>query len=240
MNIRRGSPVEACFLLKLHKIITDYSPDFILIENSRYIQKTKEVFISCGNFGLYVRNYHITGLRMGEIFEVPISIDILSRLRWLSLARNKLKTLPKSLCNLKKLNQLKLYGNQFENFPKWLIKFLKKIYVPEFIKEGVLPEDAQILSLISAFTPLKLFNIMYNNDVLIEGTKIIPLLIQEFEIGLRYYKLNEEGHVTGIYLWPGFEIKLFPLPNFINEQIKYLKFLEEYRLNTIELQKIVK
>ena len=170
-----------------------------------------------------------------KLTSIPKSIGILLKLQNLNLWNNCLKTLPKSIGNLTNLKTLFLDWNNFSEIPnlKWdslisleklnlnnnsklnnnipqsLFKLAQKNFARKYVEEGVIPSEAPVLSLLEFFAGMKL-----------KKTEQIDHISSYYACN---YKLNNKGHVIGIYLfgYPIFQICIFP------EQVCSLKYLEE-------------
>jgi Leucine-rich repeat (LRR) protein len=168
---------------------------------------------------------NLTGLRYlnltrNELRILPPSIKNLKNLRELCLCRNNLVILPDWLANLPKLRRLNLSGNPIKSTPNWLIKFAECNYNYIYTFSGVIPSEATILSLLEVLSGLRLFKLDQDKSNL-------------YGVPTRYYKINEDGHITTICLDqsnPG--LGIFP------EKLCELGYLEELYIKCHRLTKI--
>lgn len=194
----------------------------------------------------YIERYgHVTALNLAgwKLNILPESIGALSKLRYLDLGRNSISKLPKALLNLSelkeldlsdttlqrlpewlgnlpKLRKIDLSNNHLKNIPSWVLEFAKKRYSPKYILDGVVPSESVVLGLLDMLTGWH-FDKAERDD----------------QIELNYaqcFKINDEGHIIGIYIaypeWP--RIGIFP------EQICDLTFLKELYLINHDLKQI--
>ena len=161
-----------------------------------------------------VENGHIIALSLPffELGELPESIGLLSKLEYLDIRGNELKSLPSSFNSLSNLKELILAENNLENDLDFIYEFAKHHYSNHYEKEGVISSEAPVLGLLEIFKgePLEI----------IENS--IDLTDMEC---LNFFKLDEFGHVIGIYIDDPGLVGIFP------KQICYLNFLEELRLS---------
>jgi len=155
---------------------------------------------------------------------LPKSIKLLTRLRYLSLYDNDVNQLPESMSSLKKLVRLDLRQTNLTSIPDFMMNIARKYHVVKYIVEGVVPKEAVILGLIQLISKIKLKKISQYDDI----------HNYDFNHNLWYYKINNLGHIIGIYLF-NFEtpyLGLFP------EQICILEYLEELYLSNNDIQYI--
>lgn len=160
-----------------------------------------------------VENGHIIALAFPffELGELPESIGLLSKLEYLDIRGNELKLLPNSFSSLSNLKELVLYENNLESELDFIYEFAKHHYSNNYEKEGVISSEAPVLGLLEIF----------KGDPLEKIENSIDLANMEC---LNFFKLDEYGHVIGIYIDnPGFR-------GVIPKQICDLNFLEELRL----------
>lgn len=95
----------------------------------------------------------------------------------------------------------------------------------EFVGEGVIYEEAILLTLFEKINPEKLIKINFNED-----------LNDIYEGFLMHYKISEDGHILGLYFGPvGGDPGQIP---FIPENIYRLHHLEEFVIHQCELETI--
>jgi len=160
-----------------------------------------------------VENGHIIALNLifFKLEELPESIGLLSELEYLNIRGNKLKSLPSSFKSLSNLKELVLAKNKLENDLDFIYEFAKHHYSEHYEKERVVSSEAPVLGLLEIFKGRPIEKIEDNFD------------LYELEC-LNFYRLNENGHVIGIYIHDLGVKGVFP------KQICELNFLEELRL----------
>ncbi|MFX1479435.1 MAG: leucine-rich repeat domain-containing protein [Promethearchaeota archaeon] len=129
-NIFQVVPLEAKFLIDLFNSLNHIGESLDL--NANYTNKFsfKNASLHHCNTGFYapkiisVRNKHVYTLQLGgfELKELPKSISLLRRLRFLTIYDTNLHDLPKSIKKLKHLSCLKLARNNFKKLPKSISK----------------------------------------------------------------------------------------------------------------------
>jgi len=113
-------PEEVSFLLDLG-IQIGKDNIIYLGEDTYYVFEDNEVCI--------IKNGHITELSISLKSEIPQSIDLLKKLKFMDLSSNFLIELPNSLYKLKELKELDLSWNNFTTFPKILTKLKSMEYL---------------------------------------------------------------------------------------------------------------
>jgi Leucine-rich repeat (LRR) protein len=196
-----------------------------------------------------VRNGRVIALRLSNknINTLPESIGNLRRVRFLHLAHNNLTTLPQSVKSLTRLRYLSLFNTNLKKLPdlmysfrklrhldiKWtnitstpdsLMMIAKRNFSMKFIAEEVSPLEAPILGLIELISKVKLEKIGQHYNI----------HDYDFPRNLHYYKIDEEGHVIGLYVFNQFDPLLGIFPN----QLCNLRYLEELYLSNNEIQRI--
>lgn len=181
-----------------------------------------------------VRNGHITGITLYgskpesignlkklkylyihgyDIKELPKSIVNLYELRTLHIDECNINILPNFLASLPKLRQLALVSIELTEIPDWVYNLAnQKHYTRKYINEGVIPSEAQFLGLVSI--------------LLGRHTNKIDSFEEIGHNYAQYYKIDDNGHITGIFI-------IYPEGPFIGvvpKQIKNLEYLEELYL----------
>jgi len=163
-------------------------------------------------------------LNLGKIGfeEIPNFIYSFSQLVTLNLKKNKLTSTPNLTKELKSLVNLNLKGNPITGIPDWLFNFSRERLSFKYIEEGVKEDEAPILGLLEILVGEKLKKANKKEDWVVYCKAWLYRLC--YCCGARYYTINNEGHVLGIYLSVRKNLyqKSFP------EHIKSLKFLKEY------------
>jgi len=154
--------------------------------------------------------------------EIPPFIFSFSHLESLNLKKNKLKSIPNLTKELKSLVKLNLKGNPITEIPDWLFDFSQKCLSLKYIQEGVKEDEAPILGLLEILVGEKLKKADKKENWVVYCKAWLYRLC--YCCGARYYTINEEGNVLGIYLSVRENLyqKCFP------EHINSLKFLKEY------------
>ncbi len=114
----------------------------------------------------------------------------------------------------------------FDSLKKELLKKKIDSYIQGYVNEGVLYEEAILLAYFEQFFSEKLTRINFNEDV-DDIYKMMGFLT--------HYKVNEKGHVTGLYFTPHGDPWYIP---FIPENIYRLQHLEELVIFRSELKKL--
>ncbi len=193
-----------------------------------------------------INKNHVTALDFAgqKLKQIPDSIGFVSKLQCLNLWDNNLTTLPKSIECLSNLKYLFLDWNRFrelpdlrwdklisleklsitnnfklKKFPNSLILLIKQNFVKKYINEGVNSNDAHILGLLEILTGMKLRKFTNN--------KLPKLYACD-------YKVDLNGHITGIYLYGYHSFQI----NFIPKQIYKLKHLEDLVLRDQNIKNI--
>ncbi|MBY9002397.1 MAG: hypothetical protein KGD73_00345 [Candidatus Lokiarchaeota archaeon] len=203
--------------IEAHKFLSgldDFTKKFGIQEDYR-LELIKEN-TSISNKGLARINAsidgHIIKLTLKELNHIPLSINSLPNLNSLTIDHCTLKNKLINGLNFPDINQLIFTNNNIENLPDWVWKFAnnKKAF-NKFIKNGVVFSEAPKLALIEILTGKAL-------DLIKKFEK--PRLKKA-----HYYKINELGHITGIYITND-RIKIGIIPH----QLCNLKRLEELHL----------
>ncbi len=187
-----------------------------------------------------VRNGHITGIALYG--SIPESIGILKKLKYLYINGYNIKELPKLIenlyelrtlhideCNIKnlpnflatlpKLKRLALVSVGLTEIPDWVYNLAnQKHYTQKYINEGVIPSEAQFLGLVSI--------------LLGRHTNKIDFFEEIGRNYAQYFKIDDTGHITGIFItYPE-----GPCIGVIPKQIKNLKYLEELYLSRQDIK----
>ncbi len=154
---------------------------------------------------LYIHSYNIK--------ELPKSMANLYELRTLHIDGCNIKSLPNFLASLPKLKRLALISAELTEIPDWVYNLAnQKHYTQKYIKEGVIPYEAQFLGLVSI--------------LLGRHTNKIDSFEQIVHNYAQYYKIDDNGHITGIFItYPE-----GPFIGVIPKQINNLEYLEELYL----------
>lgn len=141
----------------------------------------------------YIRGINLNYWMLDEI---PDSIKYLTKLRY--IRGSGIERLPQSFEFLPRLRDFKLNGKGLTYIPKNIISIAKKRYSLKYLYEGVVGSEAYILGIIQMMTGYELFKVEKEENV--------------FNIGSgEFYKIDENGHIIGIYLWSeGDGIGAFP------------------------------
>jgi len=228
-------PDEALFLLDLEIEVNFFNIDYLKI----YSTNTVYGVINSNYMMCAIKNGHITALNLSNwgLSSLPNSIGNLNKLKYLILKNNNLKTIPESISSLHRLRTLNLSGCKIVNLPnaitnlkkiknlslcqnfnlnlipQSIITMAKKYLSMKYIREGVNPSEAFILALMEILSGSKLKKI-----------KADELIIYKDEAC--NYKINENGHVIGIYIFNSHLSNLTTFPN----QVCSLEYLEELEL----------
>ncbi|MFX1280511.1 MAG: leucine-rich repeat domain-containing protein [Promethearchaeota archaeon] len=132
-NIFQVVPLEAKFFIDLFNALNQIEENLDLNINYTHKFSFKNASLHHCNAGFYapiiisVRNKHAYALMLGgfKLKELPKSISLLKKLRFLTLYNTDLHHLPKSIQNLKNLSCLKLARNNFKKLPKSISKLGK-------------------------------------------------------------------------------------------------------------------
>ena len=188
-----------------------------------------------------------------NLTELPESFKNLKNLRYLLFHGIDLTEIT-DISHLPKLRYLSLNGIELESIPQWVKIKARKYHSLHYIKEGVNKNDACVLGLLEILIGMPLDNVrkkviedeislslmsrrLYperNIDIesRISNEEYIKSTIEEYFYnahGTEFYKINEEGYVTGISI-SAYEasISLKYLP----EEIGNLKYLKELFIST--------
>ncbi|MFX1425402.1 MAG: leucine-rich repeat domain-containing protein [Promethearchaeota archaeon] len=129
-NIFQVVPLEVKFLIDLFIALNQIGKSLDLNTNYTHKFSFKNASLHHCNTGFYapkmigVRNKHVYTLMLGgfELKELPKSISLLRKLRFLTIYNTDLHGLPKSIQKLKQLSCLKLSRNKFKKLPKSISK----------------------------------------------------------------------------------------------------------------------
>ncbi|MFX1324417.1 MAG: hypothetical protein ACFE8N_05640 [Promethearchaeota archaeon] len=244
-NLFKLIPEEARFLRDLDLILCEGQEEAEIGKKLlEYIKNSKSISKLPKNFPpntykpcMKISNRHIILLNLSgcELECIPDSLKLLSNLKSLNLSYNNLSSVPESINSLLTLECLNLTGNKLTSVPKSinclsnllyfnlsfnpinpipqsLLKLAKNKFSDRYILEGVIPSESHILGLLEILTGFHL-------------SKLNKL--RDFEINEEFtntYKINEEGHITGIYMYD-FELNN-PIISIIPGQICDLKHLD--------------
>lgn len=236
---------EALFLLDLELSVNFFNTNYFKIYSSNTVNgvidgnymmcaiKNKHIVaLNLSNWGLNIIPESISSLsklkhlilKNNNIETLPQSIGLLHGLRTLDLSKCKITTLPDSLINLHMLKKLSLNRNhKLEVIPQSIIFIAKKYFSKKYIWEGVTSSDAFVLGLLEILTGLKLKRL--RDDELILYRK-----------KARHYKINNNGKVTGIYLFHSQLSNLTLIP----EQLCSLECLQDLELPNNDIKVIPK
>ena len=157
-------------------------------------------------------NGHITKLILKELNHIPLSINSLPNLKSLTIDHCTLKTKLIHELNFPNISQLTFTNNIVDKLPDWVWKIANiKNTFNKFIKKGVVLSEAPILALIEILSGMAL-------DIIKKFEK--PHLKKAY-----CYKIDELGHVLGLYI-TNEKIKIGLIPY----QLCNLKKLEELHL----------
>lgn len=163
-----------------------------------------------------------------ELSVLPNSLKKLRNLRYLYFYETNLSELPQFLALLPKLRYLGLQGIKLNSIPEWVKTKARKYHSRKYIREGVNIKDAYILGLFEILLGIPLENVRkfvenrINEDNEFNGDENdINDIINDAFCDLTSYKINKQGHVTGISLF-GENIRCIP------KEIKNLKSLEKF------------
>ena len=185
-----GFKEERFFLdLETTQIESSNHIDFKIGYFSRFKADNIEILQNDNYYNFMIKDFHVIALDLSrwEIKELPKSIGILSKLRYLSLANLELNYLPETINLLSHLKYLNLGGNKFRNIPQWLLDFIDGIFSQKYIDEGVEPIEAVALSLIEVLKGSKLEKVNIESDLI------------HWESALNY-KINNDGNIIGLYI----------------------------------------
>ncbi|MFX0041649.1 MAG: hypothetical protein ACFE8L_01940 [Candidatus Hodarchaeota archaeon] len=228
-------------LVKIYNVVHKESKFLLEIESMINIDR------NIGFYKFVKKKGHVLALDLAgqKLGAIPESIGSLSHLENLNLWNNNLTSLPESIESLIKLKSLYLDWNNFSILPeiKWerlkaleklnlnnnvminnvpdsLFRLAKRNFSKKYVKEGTITTDASVLGLLEFFTGMKL-----------KKTKLDDQIYTHYACN---YKINETGHIIGIYLYgyPIFQTCIFP------KQICYLEFLEELILRDQNIKQI--
>ena len=160
-------------------------------------------------------------LAHNNLILLPETIKSLTRLRSLSLFNNNFKQLPESISCLKKLRHLNIKWTKITSTPNFLTAITRRNFSMKFIAEGVSSLEAPVLGLIELISKVKLEKIGQNENI----------HDYDFPHYFNYYKIDEEGHVIGLYVFSQSDPSLGVFPN----QICDLKYLKELYLSNNEI-----
>jgi len=166
---------------------------------------------------LEIKNKHITSLDLffWKLRELPESIGSLSKLKYLTLGSENLQKVPSSFDHLKELKWVELSSiPKFDSIPNWILYIAKRCYAKGYIKDGVNENEAAILGLFDLLIGYELYMLGKYQDV-------------QSHSQICAYRLNQNGHISEIYLSNPKKFKLYILP----EQITILTSLEILDLN---------
>ena len=170
-------------------------------------------------------NGHITKLILKELNHIPLSINSLPNLKTLTIDHCTLKTKLIHELNFLNISQLTFTNNIVDKLPDWVWKIANiKNTFNQFIKNGVVLSEAPILALIEILSGMAL-------DIIKKIEK--PHLKKAY-----CYKIDELGHVIGLYITNDL-IKIGLIPY----QLCNLKSLEELHLvrqNITHIPKCIK
>lgn len=222
----------------------------IVHEESRFLLEIESMLNNQRTIGFYKpmkRKGHILALDLAckKLKKIPNLIGSLQKLEHLNLWNNNLRSLPESVESLSNLKSLYLDWNKFSILPeiKWerlrslrklnlnnnfmlreipdsLFKLAKNNFSEAYIKEGTISGEASVLGLLQFFTGMKLKKIEIDDQI--------------YAHYACNYKVNETGHIIGIYLYgyPIFQTCIFP------KHICFLEFLEELILRDQNIRQI--
>jgi Leucine-rich repeat (LRR) protein len=154
--------------------------------------------------------------------ELPKSLRMLSKLRWLNLESSGLKVVPDWLGKFIDLSYLNLYNCNLKTLPKSIFELSRRNFTQKYVSKGVNIHDAAVLGIFEMLVGRKLKNIK---------------LIRDGE-EKRHYKLNGKGFIISLDI--SFDgSSLYCLP-FIPEQISLLKHLEKLFIFKTSIDKLPK
>ena len=239
---------EARFLFELEIILAENEEGFeakIGLLNRNRMMSLDEMLIGDG-VCFMIENGHVIALNLSgwNVKDIPKSITTLSKiqhldlgkmgfeevpdflysfsqLKTLDLRKNKLKSVPDLTQELQTLDNLNLKENPISEIPNWLFVFARK-KSSQYVKEGVNKDEAPVLRLLEILVGQKLKQADKKKDWVVYCKAWLYRLC--YCCGARYYTIDEEGHVSGIYLSARENLyqKSFP------KHIDSLKFLKEY------------
>lgn len=185
-----------------------------------------------------------------ELSVLPNSIKDLRNLRYLYFCETGLMKLPNFIAELPKLRYIGLQGIKLNSIPEWVKKKARKYHSLRYIKEGVNRDDAYVLGLLEILIGVCIDNVrkkVIEDDISyhklqkslhlqtaesktdikskIDNEDYIKSQIEEyfydFHGTTKFYKINDEGYVTGISI-------INNCINFIPKEIKNLKYLNRF------------
>jgi len=218
---------ESKFFLDLLFLLNNNAPRLYWAEVKFWFLTESEGYSICmvkdlESHSIYaVENGHIIALSLPffELGELPESVGLLSKLEYLDIRGNELKSLPSSFSSLSNLKELILAENNLENDLGFIYEFAKHHYSNHYEKGGVISSEAPVLGLLEIFKGYPLEKIENSID------------LTDMEC-LNFFKLDEFDHVIGIYIYNPGLVGIFP------KQICSLTFLEELRLSYCSISRI--
>ena len=230
---------EALFLLDLDVQVGFFNIDYFKM----YLSNSVKGVISSNYMMCSIKNGHIKALNLSNwgISILPESICYLSKLKHLILTNNKIKELPTSIGFLNQLQTLDLGNCQINSLPDSLseLKMLKKLSIDRNLELKSLPEPILLIAKNNISEKYVHEGVVIHEAFALSLLEILcgrKIEKSNFNEKMWHYKLNEKGHVVGIYIFN----KNIPKFSILPEQICNLKFLEELYIPNQALKYIPK
>ena len=170
-------------------------------------------------------------LSYNKLESVPSSIKYLHRLTFLNLANNKIKYVPIAFRSLNRLKWMDLSFNSFGEVPDFIKKIAKRRFSSPYIKEGIAFNEAYILGLIEILSGQRLVH--FDN---INKYWELANIIGKFNIKMiPQYRIDDDGHILEICTcsFQGNDLK--KIPTEILDEILSLNHLKGLYLNSYKI-----
>ena len=230
-------PKEAKFLVDLYRLAIrihgDFNVDRTFINNSvsnyylEYDPRCDPIDEFVPTPSIIVQKGHIKviDLLCWDLYKLPKSIYTLKKIKYLTFSASCFTKFPKSLNKLKHLKWVEIAGipknRNYPNFiPEWVWDLAKRYHAKTYIKDGVRPDEANILGLLDL--------ILYTK---IQKYEDYDYIDDPYSDNICAYRQNKKGHVIGLYIFSNAR-KLTILP----EQIGELKWLIDLDFHNNEIK----